>query len=94
MNKSEIRNVLSEYSEAYTQKYIVLGKMHFECCLQSTVRQYLRFFAKHRLKLGQATHPPLLINTLNSFYKSYWTIELNEGLGEIWTFLMFEIFIF
>lgn len=74
-------------------KVYCAGQSAFECCLQPTVRQY-EIFAKHRLKLGQATHLPVLINTLSSFYKSYWIIQLNEDLGEIWTCLVFEMFIF
>lgn len=68
--------------------------MHFECCLPPTVKAVAEIFAKHRLKLGQASYLPLLINILNSFYKGYWTIQLNEDPGEIWTFFVFETFTF
>lgn len=37
--------------------------------------------------MGQASYLLLLINILNSFYKGYWTIQLNETLEKFGYFL-------
>lgn len=51
-------------------------------------------FCQTPLKLGQVTHLPFLIHTSMGFCEGYLTIQLNEDLGKIWTFPVFETFIF
>lgn len=70
----------------HRNKYMVPGSVHFECCLPHPGRQYLRFLPD-TVEIG-SSHLPLLINIAMGFYKGYLTIQLNEDLGETWTFAL------